>query len=105
MKRFVALVAVSFLMACAGLPPSIIGDANLVTAADIHEIQSLVANRKDIQGSVHYITVITADRLLIQTGQAAAAWTGNTFVVQKRNGHWMIIDASIQNVGRIIMTS
>ena len=105
MKRLVAMATISFLSGCAGLPPSIIGNANLVTQADIREIQLLVAARKDIAGSVDYITVIAADRLFIQTGQPAAEWTGNTFLVQKRNGHWRIIDRTIQTVGKIIVTS
>lgn len=105
MKQLLAIVTISFLTGCAGLPPSIIGNANLVTQADIREIRSLVAQRKDIHGSVDYITVIAADRLFIQTGQPAAEWTGNTFLVQKRNGHWKIIDRSIQEVGKIVVTS
>jgi hypothetical protein len=105
MKRVVVLFAISFLTGCAGLPPSIIGNPNLVSADDIREIRTLVAQRKDIHGSVDYITVIAADRLFIQTGQPAAEWTGNTFLVQKRNGHWKIIDRSIQEVGKIVVTS
>jgi len=86
-------------------PPEVIGNRQLITRADIREIQLLVAQRSDIVGPVDYITVIAVDRLFVETGQPASEWRGNTFLVQKRHGRWTIIDASIRSTDRLIITS
>jgi hypothetical protein len=106
MKPLIAMIATGFLSGCMSFfPPEVLGNRQLITRADIREIQLLVAQRSDIERPVDYITVITAGRLFVETGHPASEWRGNTFLVQKRHGRWTIIDASIRNTGRIIITS
>jgi len=106
MKPLIAITAISLLSGCMNFfPPEVIGDRRLITRNDVHEIQLLAAQRSDIVGPVDYITVVTTDRVFVETGHPASEWRGNTFVAQKRHGRWTIIDASIRNTGKIIVTS
>jgi hypothetical protein len=106
MKPLIATAAISLLSGCANFfPPEGLGDRHLITQNDVHEIQLLVAQRSDIVTPIDYITVIAADRVFVETGHPASEWLSNTFLAQKRHGHWTIIDASIRKTGRIIVTS
>jgi len=72
------------------LPP------NLLNAADVREIEALVAARPDIQKPIREIHVNGYKRIEVNSGRIShRVGSGSLFTVAKRRGKW-VIDSPIQ---------
>ena len=98
MHRTVFALAVAFTLTSCAVWPWIAGDyKERLTYNDVIEIRALVRNRSDIEKPIVRIWMHWPDRALVDCGNASR--TGElmtTFIVQRKDGRWVIDDKTIE---------